>query len=109
MLYIITGLPYAGKTTLTNELVKRFKFTAVSVDEAIDEGGYVLEQMTQKDWNVVYSKAYEKLKRLLQNGKTVIFDGASLKRSERETLRQIAEAGNATPYFNLCENTERGN
>lgn len=98
-LYIITGLPYAGKTTLTNELVKRSKFTVVSVDEAIDEGGYIVEQMTQKDWDAVYTRAYERLKKYLSEGKTVIFDEANLKRSERETARQIAEANNATPVL----------
>jgi len=94
MLYIVTGLPYAGKTTLTNKLVERFGYEVVSVDEQIDQGNYIVEKMTQDDWNVVYSKAFDKLKRLLTESKTVIFDGGSLKRSERNTLREIAEGLN---------------
>lgn len=95
-LYIITGLPYSGKTTLTNELVKRFHFTVASVDEVLEKGNYVVELMTQQDWDCVYSKAYTRLKRCLGGGKTTIFDGGSLKRSERETIRRIAESMNVT-------------
>ncbi len=94
MFYIITRLPYAGKTTLANELAKRFNFTICSVDEVLDEEKRIVEKMTQEDWNHVYSKAYEKLKKCLSEGKTVIFDGASLKRSERKTQKRIAKSMN---------------
>jgi len=93
-LYIVTGLPYSGKTTLTNELVKRFGFAVASVDEFLDKGSYVVEKMTQEDWNKVYSQAYKKLKELLGEGKTVIFDGGSLRKSERQTLKNIVESMN---------------
>jgi predicted kinase len=91
-LFIITGLPYSGKTTLVNELVRRFDFTVVSVDEVLDENNFVVEKMTQDDWNVAYTIAYDRLKKYLKEGKTVIFDGGSLKRSERNTKRAIAES-----------------
>lgn len=91
-LYILTGLPYSGKTTLRNELVKRFHFTVASVDEQIDKKEFKVEQMTQEDWNLVYSLAYDELKTLLSEGKTVILDIGNLKRSERDTARRIAES-----------------
>jgi predicted kinase len=91
ILYIITGLPYAGKTTLTNVLVKRFGFTIASVDEVLEEENYKVEQMTLEDWNHAYSEAFERLRRYLAAGQTVIFDGGSLKTSERQALRDIAE------------------
>ena len=95
MLYIITGLPYAGKTTLVHELVRRFGFTAISVDEFIDQGGYVVERMTQADWDRVYTQAFQGLRNHLLRNKTVVFDGGSLKRSERDTLKRIAEEAGA--------------
>ena len=61
-LYILTGLPYSGKTTLTNELVKRFGFKTASVDDVMDERGLDSDTMVQEDWNAVYSEAYERLK-----------------------------------------------
>jgi predicted kinase len=92
MLYILTGLPYSGKTTLTKELVNRFGFIKVSMDDIIDEKGFEIEDMTQEDWNTVYSEGYEKLKKLLKEGKTVVLDLGNLKRSERQTARNIAES-----------------
>lgn len=47
--------------------------------------------MIQRDWDLVYDEAYQKLESLLNSGKTVIFDGGSLIKSERNTLKDIAE------------------
>lgn len=90
--YTLVGLPYAGKTTLKNELIKRFGFDAVSTDDVIDEKGMEVKKMTQEDWNLVYSESYDRLKKYLQEGKTVIVDIANLKRNERDTARVIAES-----------------
>src|SRR5215471_597441 len=90
-LYIITGLPYSGKTVLSRELMKRFGFGYASVDDEITNGNYEVTEMNQQDWKDVYFRAYEKLERLLCDSKPVVFDGASLKRSERQNLRNIAE------------------
>ncbi|MEX0998992.1 MAG: ATP-binding protein [Thermodesulfobacteriota bacterium] len=90
MLYILTGLPYAGKTTLTTELVDRFGFNIVSTDNIIDDKVFEVKDMTQKDWNVVYTEAYEQLKHFLSHSKDVIFDSANLKKSERNTAKEIA-------------------
>src|SRR4051812_35820024 len=92
MLYILAGLPYSGKTTLTKELLNRFGFFKVSMDDVIDEKGLEVEHMTQEDWNSVYSEGYEKLKKLLQEDKTVILDLGNLKRSERQTAKNIAKS-----------------
>lgn len=92
MLYILTGLPYSGKTTLTNELVKRFGFDRVSTDDVIDARGYDVEAMAQEDWDSVYAEGYDKLIKLLMEGKTVVLDLGNLMRSERNTARRIAES-----------------
>lgn len=89
-LYIISGLPYAGKSVLSRELVRRFGFGYASVDDEITNGGYDVVTMTQPDWNDVYTRAYDRLEALLRSGDTVVFDGASLTRHERDTMRKIA-------------------
>ncbi len=106
MVYILTGLPYAGKTTLRKELVKRFGFSVASVDEKIDKQGFKVEQMTQDNWNLVYSQAYEELRQLLSQGKTVVLDIGNLKKSERNTARQIAESKGAS-YKLIYVNTPK--
>src|SRR3982750_2369507 len=89
-LYILTGLSYAGKTTLSNELASRLGLKQASVDSEIIKGGYDVGKMDQDDWNAVYSRAYDKLELYLSKGDSVVFDGASLTRHERDNLRQIA-------------------
>lgn len=90
VLYILTGRSFAGKTTLRKKLVRRFGFSVVSVDSYIEKYKMYVPQMTQKDWDLVYFKTYEKLKKLLREGKTTIHDG-NLKRSERNLVRTIAK------------------
>lgn len=94
-LYILTGLPYAGKTTLTKELVSRFGFPVVSMDDIMDRDGLDSDTMTMDDWLRVYSEGYDQLKALLDEGKSVVLDLGNLKRSERETARQIAKSKGA--------------
>ncbi len=94
-LYIITGLPYAGKSTLTKKLVEKFNFTVTSVDKFLDTKDFKSDTMSQADWDLVYSEAYKELELYLRENKDVIFDGGSLKKSERETLREIAKKSNA--------------
>lgn len=89
-LYIMTGFPYSGKTTLANELVKRFGFKTASVDDAMNELKMHEDTMSQADWNTVYSKAYDDLIEKLKNGYSVIFDMGHLKFSERESSRNVA-------------------
>ncbi|OGE44287.1 hypothetical protein A3B45_02910 [Candidatus Daviesbacteria bacterium RIFCSPLOWO2_01_FULL_39_12] len=95
-LYILTGLPYSGKTTLRKELVKRLNFDYVSVDEIMkDKNTWRTGHLTPDDWNTAYSEAYGKLKDLLKQNRNVILDIGNLEFQERETARQIAEAQGA--------------
>ena len=87
----MVGLPYSGKTALTKELVSRFGFEAVSMDDVMDEKNLDPATMNQEDWNMVYSRGYEKLEKLLLEGKTVILDLGNLTRRERDTARAIAD------------------
>lgn len=92
-LYILTGLPYSGKTTLRNELAKRLSFDYISVDEIMTKHNMWADgHPTQDDWNKAYSKAYEKLKKLLKEDKNVILDIGNLEFHERESARKIAES-----------------
>lgn len=88
----MTGLPYSGKSTLTKELVKRFGFSVVSMDDIMDEKGMDSAIMVQEDWNTVYSEAYDNLKALLKEGKYVVVDCGNLPVHERTTPKNIAES-----------------
>jgi predicted kinase len=97
MLYILTGLPYAGKTTMRNRIMEEVDMEVISIDSIMDQENMWREgHPTQTDWENAYAKAYDTLQLLLVAGKQVLFDGGCLKFNERETLRNIAlEAGSS--------------
>lgn len=93
-LYILCGLPFAGKTTLAKELVKRFGFLRVDIDEIKHELGFGNkndDELLQSEWNNIYQEAYKRVKNNLAAGKTVINDTGNFTRHERDVLRKIAD------------------
>ncbi len=94
-LYNLVGLPYSGKSTLSKVLADKFDLQVVSVDSEIKKSGLKVDQMSQEDWNLVYSEAYRQIKLALQGSKSVLFDMGNLKRSERDTARRIAQENGA--------------
>ena len=94
-LYNLTGLPYSGKSTLTKTLVDKFNLQVVSVDSKIKKRGLKVDQMAQRDWDLVYAEAYEQIKLALQSGESILFDMGNLKRSERATAQRIAQENGA--------------
>lgn len=92
ILYVMTGLPYSGKTTLVKKLVKKIDCKVTSTDEILKEKGFWKEkEPTQKDWEIAYVEAGEEVKKYLTNGENVIFDESNLLYSQRENLVKMAQ------------------
>lgn len=91
-LYIMTGVPYSGKTTLTKELTKKIKVKVVSADEILGKKDiWGKRHPTQNEWEMAYLEAVEEIKNYLIQGKSVIFDESNLEYRQRENLRKIAK------------------
>ena len=93
-LYILCGIPFSGKTTLASELVKRFGFIRIDLDEIKFElfGADKKDgDMDKRDWNYVYEEMYKRIDTELKAGKTVIHDTGNFTKKERSEVRQIAD------------------
>ena len=93
-LYILCGLPFAGKTVLAKELVKIKGWVRVDLDEVKFElfGNDIKdENLEEKDWDQVYQHMYQRIQDQLKKGKTVVHDTGNFTKYERDLVRKIAK------------------
>lgn len=98
--YILCGLPFAGKTTLARALADRLGWVHLEVDALNRTRGIGLhgEQLTRQDWIATYRAAYQRLDELLRAEQTVLYDATNVRRAQRQRARQIAARHSATTY-----------
>lgn len=110
--YILCGLPFAGKTTLAKALVERLGFARVDMDEINTRKGMGLhgEAIVQEEWDDTYAESYRQLDQLLQAGQSVLFDAANFTKAQRDYLRTIAAKHGASAqviYVDVSETEAR--
>lgn len=108
-LYILCGLPFSGKTTLAKELVKRFGFISINIDDIKVEygiGDVDDDEVSDKMWTKILGDIDKRVKKNLQDNKSVIVESYTIIRSGRDKLREIA-TGLGIPtkiiYLNISE------
>lgn len=97
-LYILCGLPFAGKTTLARALESKFGVSRVAIDDINTERGVWDDEagMSPEEWTNTYNEAYRRIDLLLSQGKSVVDEGANYNRTLRDCLRAIAEKYHAS-------------
>ncbi len=100
VLYIMCGLPFAGKSTLAKEMVNLISIKRVSIDEINEEQGVWKDDtgMSPEEWTKTYEEAYQRISTFLEQGKSVVDDSANFTREQRDRLRAIAEQFHAQSY-----------
>lgn len=91
--YILCGLPFAGKTTLAKALIQHLDLVRVSIDEINSVRGLGLNNsaIAPADWDNTYAESYRQLALYLRIGYSVVYDAANFSRSERARARTIAD------------------
>ena len=92
-LYILCGLPYSGKTYFVKQLQKVAKIELVSIDDIFYSKGFDWDTNVLPDaeqWESVFTEAYNKAKKLLMEGRSVVFDSTNHTFASREQLRMLA-------------------
>jgi len=91
-LYILCGLPFAGKTTLARALERQLGIALVELDAINSARGVGLhgEAISPEEWDETYAEAYRQLDALLAAGQSVLFDAASFTKAQRDFLRTVA-------------------
>ena len=87
----LSGLPFAGKSTLARALAARLGATLIEVDRLI-AGREALPPGPVPDrlWFAAYRQAEALLRAELSAGRRVVYDGVNFRWVQREKLRRIA-------------------
>jgi len=90
--YILCGLPFAGKTFLAKALVRHLNLPRVSIDEINSERGLGFDNapISSEDWGITYAESYTRLDAYLRAGRSVVYDAANFTRAERDKARAVA-------------------
>ena len=92
MLYILCGLPFAGKSTLARALAAILGGQLVSLDAINTERGLGLDGrgIAAAEWAASYAEADRRISQALSVGRSVVSDAAHFTRAERDRARTIA-------------------
>jgi len=92
-LYILCGIPFSGKTTLSKLIAKIKGYTRIDLDEVKVSllGQIKEEEVTQPQWDMVYQEMYKGIETALKSGDSVIQDAGNFTKYERDLVRNIAQ------------------
>jgi predicted kinase len=95
-LYVLCGLPGAGKTTLAAAIAKARDIAKISLDHIkADEGFFVSDHdVPEADWSGIIDVVHASLLMPLRLGRDAVFDARNLKREQRDDLRNLAASRN---------------
>jgi predicted kinase len=111
-LYILCGLPGAGKTMLATRLAAARDMACVSLEHVKADEGYFMpdDEVPEADWPGIHDVVHASLLMPLRLGRDVIYDAPNLKRSDRDELRELASRrgfGAKVIYVAVPEATRR--
>lgn len=96
-LYIMCGVGFSGKSTLSKKIAEYVGADLVSQDgmyfEKKDE--FNIDQDDDEQWRMLSDWCHERILEKLKQGKSVVFDDVALRFEHREKLRQLAKSVNA--------------
>ena len=91
------GLPFSGKTSFAKKLEEKKGWERVDIDEIKSESGFEGvsdDDVSHEEWVKMFTNMFDRIRKSLNKGKTVISDISNLEKSDRDRLRKVAEEGN---------------
>ena len=91
--YLLVGFPYAGKSTLANELKNQLGFAVINIDRMKFEKGYREvgdDEVPDKVWDQIFKEADELIVKYLKEGKNLANEYAWITKDWRDRARKVA-------------------
>ena len=92
--YLLVGLPYSGKSTLSAELKNRLGFEHINIDQLKFNRGYTEvgdDDVPDAVWDEIFQEADELLVKYLKEWKSVANEYAWITRKWRDRTRKVAK------------------
>lgn len=97
-LFILCGFPYAGKSYIAKQLIKETDATFISIDDIFHTHGFDWNSNNLPDtegWEQIFVESYNRAKRALTNGNSVLYDSTNQTLASRDKLREVADSTGA--------------
>lgn len=110
-LFILCGLPYSGKTFVSDKLTVATGCAYVSIDVFFHRFGYDWTTNKLPDsegWEKIFTASYDATKVALAEGKNVLYDSTNHTKASRDKLRVVAKevgAGTAVIFIDVPVDT----
>lgn len=91
--YLLVGLPYSGKSTLANEILKLGDFAHINIDQLKWDRGYTQvgdDDVPDKIWEEIFTEADSLLTKYLKQGLNVANEYAWITKAWRDRARKVA-------------------
>ncbi len=92
-LFVLCGLPYAGKSFVAKELQNHTDIVCVSIDKIFQERGFNWNTNllpNAEEWQGIFNDSYEETREALDQGKNVLYDSTNQTIASRDKLREVA-------------------
>lgn len=100
-LFILCGLPYAGKSFIAKELQKHTDIACVSIDKIFQEHGFNWNANllpNTEEWQNIFNQSYIETGETLSEGKNVLYDSTNHTSASRDELRKVSTSVDGTSY-----------
>lgn len=98
----MSGLPFSGKSTITQQLRKKLDLQILSYDHDVyarHNSEVPSGTSPAKEFDMIEAIAREQIARRLKQGQSLIYDDLCLERTDRQKLTELAETCNAKPIL----------
>lgn len=91
--YILVGLPFSGKTTLSTAISNTYGIPRVNIDDVKFEMGFTDvsdNDITHEQWKIIFDETDRRVVEYLTNGTSVLHETSWTKRWKRDRARKLA-------------------
>lgn len=91
--YILVGLPFSGKTTLSKAISEKLNIPRVNLDEVKFEMGFEGvsdNDVTHEQWKEIFDETDKRVIEHLKQGKSVLHETSWTKKWKRDRARKLA-------------------